>query len=150
MDYRKLVEKEFLFQTITNGAFSVDTFFFISGLLVSFLYFRTNAKGKLEPLTRAVKSKFAAGCLHFFGLIFYRFARLTAPYLFVLGIVEVSMKWFHYNSIFEPPTMDHENCPNFWWRNILYINTLFPVEEMVSYFRTFHNPDLSDLNSLPW
>lgn len=57
--------------------------------------------------------------------------RLTAPYLFVLGVVEVSMKWFNYNSVFEPPTMDHVNCPKYWWRNILYINTLFPVEEMV-------------------
>ena len=29
MEYRNVVEKEFLFQTINNGAFSVDTFFFI-------------------------------------------------------------------------------------------------------------------------
>jgi hypothetical protein len=28
-EYRNVVEKEFLFQTINNGAFSVDTFFFI-------------------------------------------------------------------------------------------------------------------------
>lgn len=41
------------------------------------------------------------------------------------------MKWFYYNSVFEPPTMDHVNCPNYWWRNLLYINTLFPVKDMV-------------------
>jgi hypothetical protein len=29
MEYRNVVEKEFLFQTINNGAYSVDTFFFI-------------------------------------------------------------------------------------------------------------------------
>ncbi|XP_068911738.1 nose resistant to fluoxetine protein 6 [Tenebrio molitor] len=129
MEYRKVVQKEFFFQTISNGAFSVDTFFFTSGLLVSFLYFRTNAKGKLDPLTRGQNS-FMAGVSHFIGLILYRFARLTAPYLFTLGVVEVIMKWFNYNSIFEPPTMDHVNCPNYWWRNVLYINTLFPVDEM--------------------
>lgn len=127
MEYRKVVQKEFFFQTISNGAFSVDTFFFASGLLVSFLYFRTNAKGKLDKLGN---KGFVTGALHFFGLIFYRFARLSAPYLYVLGVVEVCMKWFNYNSIFEPPTMDHENCPKYWWRNILYINTLFPVEQM--------------------
>jgi hypothetical protein len=54
------------------------------------------------------------------------------PYLFVLGIVEVTMKWFYYNSVFEPPTADHVNCPTYWWRNALYINTLFPVKDMVS------------------
>ncbi|KAG6457759.1 hypothetical protein O3G_MSEX010484 [Manduca sexta] len=55
---------------------------------------------------------------------------LTAPYLFVLGVVEVTMKWFAYNAVFEPPAMDHETCPHYWWRNLLYINTLFPVEQM--------------------
>jgi len=40
------------------------------------------------------------------------------------------MKWFHFNSVFETPTADYENCPNYWWRNLLYVNTLFPVQEM--------------------
>lgn len=73
MEYRKVVQKEFIFQTISNGTFSVDTFFFVSGLLVSFLYFRTNAKGKLDPLNKG--NNFVAGFLHFIGLIGYRFAR---------------------------------------------------------------------------
>ncbi|XP_011155276.1 O-acyltransferase like protein isoform X2 [Harpegnathos saltator] len=129
MEYRRVVEKRFLFQTITNGAFSVDTFFFMGGLLVSFLYFRTNAKGDLKRLTQGTRG-FAAGTLKFIGLLLYRFSRLTAPYMFVLGVVEISMKYFHANSVFEPPTPDHYNCPNYWWRNLLYINTWFPVEQM--------------------
>lgn len=129
MELRKVVEQQFFFQTITNGAFSVDTFFFISGFLVSFIYFRTNAKGKLEKLSKGV-NEFTAGALHFIGLVGYRFVRLTAPYLYVLGIVEVTMKYFASNSVFEPPTMDHINCPKYWWRNVLYINTLFPVQDM--------------------
>uniref|UniRef100_A0A1B0CRZ5 Acyltransferase 3 domain-containing protein n=1 Tax=Lutzomyia longipalpis TaxID=7200 RepID=A0A1B0CRZ5_LUTLO len=40
------------------------------------------------------------------------------------------MKYFEQYSVFEPPTMDHANCPKYWWRNVLYINTLFPVGEM--------------------
>lgn len=63
------------------------------------------------------------------------FDRLSAPYLFVLGTAEVTMRWFHYNSIFEVPGYDHENCPKYWWRNILYINTLFPVKEMVNFVK---------------
>jgi peptidoglycan/LPS O-acetylase OafA/YrhL len=129
MEYRKEVEKEFMFQTISNGAFSVDTFFFISGFLVSFIYFRTNAKGKLEKLSKNV-SEFTAGTFHFLGLVLYRFIRLTAPYMYTLGIVEVSMRYFAKNSVFDPPTQDHLTCPKYWWRNLLYINTLFPVDEM--------------------
>lgn len=104
MELRKVVEQQFFFQTITNGAFSVDTFFFISGFLVSFIYFRSNAKGKLENLSKNV-NEFTSGALHFTGLVCYRFVRLTAPYLYVLGIVEVTMKYFASNSVFEPPTM---------------------------------------------
>ncbi|XP_055326560.1 nose resistant to fluoxetine protein 6 [Sitodiplosis mosellana] len=129
MELRKVVEKEFWFQTISNGTFSVDTFFFISGFLVSYIYFRNDHKGNLDPLSQGV-GEVTAGIFHFFGLIGYRFVRLTAPYMFVLGLVEVVMKYFHHNSVFETPTLDHENCPNYWWRNILYINTMFPVEQM--------------------
>lgn len=131
MEYRKVVERKFFFQTITNGAFSVDTFFFMGGLLVSFLFFRTNAKGDLKSLTQGTRG-IVSGSLKFIGLLVYRFCRLTAPYMFVLGVVQIAMKWFHSNSVFEPPTADHYNCPNYWWRNLLYINTLFPVEQMVS------------------
>lgn len=131
MEMRKEVEQNFFFQAITNGPFSVDTFFFISGFLISYLYFRTNAKGKLNKLSKGA-NEFTAGTAHFFGLVAYRFMRLTAPYLFVLGVVQVTMRYLAAYSIFDPPTMDHVTCPDYWWRNILYINTLFPVDEMVS------------------
>ena len=130
MDYRKVVEKRLLFQTILNGAFSVDTFFFMGGLLVSYLYFRTTAKGDLNRLTQGRRA-FVAGFLKFLGFLGYRFCRLTTPYMFVLGVTEISMKYFYHNSVFEVPANDHETCPNYWWRNLLYINTLFPVEQMV-------------------
>ncbi|XP_055545537.1 nose resistant to fluoxetine protein 6 isoform X2 [Wyeomyia smithii] len=129
MELRKVVEKEIMFQAILNGAYSVDTFFFISGFLVSYIYFRTNAKGKLEKITQGV-NELTAGTYHFIGLVSYRFVRLTAPYLYVLGVVEVVMRYLEQNSVFEPPTQDHVNCPKYWWRNILYVNTLFPVDQM--------------------
>lgn len=128
MEFRKVAEQELLFQTINNTAFTVDTFFFISGLLVSFLYFRTTAKVNVNKLTKT--TGFLSHCIEFVGLIGYRFCRLTIPYIYTLGLVELSMKWFHYNSIFDPPADDHVNCPNYWWRNLLYVNTLFPVKEM--------------------
>lgn len=59
-------------------------------------------------------------------------SRLTPVYLFVLGLVEVAMRTLHNGSVFEPKVMDHLNCDNYWWRNALYINSLFPRREMVS------------------
>ncbi|KAL4703979.1 hypothetical protein ACJJTC_000365 [Scirpophaga incertulas] len=126
---RAILEKSFWFQLILSAVYSVDTFFCLGGMLVTFLYFRTNAKGKLDRLTKG-RRKITSGVLQFIGLMAYRFARLTAPYLFMLGVVEVTMKWFAHNAVFEPPAPDHETCPQYWWRNLLYINTLFPVDQM--------------------
>ncbi|XP_026727453.1 uncharacterized protein LOC113493675 [Trichoplusia ni] len=126
---RAILEKSFWFQLIISAVYSVDTFFCLGGMLVTFLYFRTKTKGKLDLLVKGHR-KITSGILQFLGLIGYRFARLTAPYLFILGVVEVTMKWFAYNAVFEPPAMDHDTCPKYWWRNLLYINTLFPVEQM--------------------
>ncbi|KAJ0180859.1 hypothetical protein K1T71_002944, partial [Dendrolimus kikuchii] len=126
---RAILEKSFGFQLILGAVYSVDTFFCLGGMLVTFLYFRTNAKGKLNVLTKG-RRKLTSGVLQFLGLMGYRFARLTAPYLFMLGVVEVTMKWFASNAVFEPPALDHHTCPKYWWRNLLYINTLFPVEQM--------------------
>lgn len=132
LEYKRGMDGLFLFQTILNGQYSVDTFFFISGFLIAFLYFRTNAKGKLDKLTSGT-SEFITGVKHFFGLIAFRFIRLTVPYLFVLGLSSVTMKYFEQYSVFEPEFSDQYNCPKYWIRNVFYINTFFPVEQMVSF-----------------
>ncbi|CAH1402499.1 unnamed protein product [Nezara viridula] len=71
--YRSIVEKQLIFQTINKGAYSVDTFFFISGLLVSYLYFRTTSKHDITKYTKT--TGFTSAFLEFISLIGYRFAR---------------------------------------------------------------------------
>ena len=65
-------------------------------------------------------------------------SRLTPAYLYVLGLVEVTMRALHNYSVFEPRVMDHLNCDNYWWRNALYINSLYPRREMVSRLSQIH------------
>jgi hypothetical protein len=72
-------------------------------------------------------------------------SRLTPAYLFVLGLVEVAMRVLHNSSVFEPKVMDHVNCDNYWWRNALYINSLYPRSEMVS--RSNHSIQIMLLSS---
>ncbi|XP_021923342.1 nose resistant to fluoxetine protein 6-like isoform X2 [Zootermopsis nevadensis] len=124
---RTVTERNFMFQTISNATFSVDTFFFISGLLVTFLYYRTATK-QHQPSDKRCSLK--DDSVKFLRLLFYRFVRLTPAYLFVLGLVEVAMRALHNSSVFEPKIMDHLNCDNYWWRNALYINSLYPRREM--------------------
>ncbi|KAH9640560.1 hypothetical protein HF086_000504, partial [Spodoptera exigua] len=126
---RAILEKSFWFQLIISAVYSVDTFFCLGGMLVTFLYFRTKTKGKLDRLVKGHR-KFTSGVLQFLGLIGYRFARLTAPYLFILGVVEVTMKWFAHNAVFEPPANDYDTCPNHFkvsasLTGVLFMSSLF-------------------------
>lgn len=62
----------------------------------------------------------------------YRYFRLTPPYLLVIGLIQISMKWYHDHSIIELTSLDHQTCEKFWWRNALYLNTYFDMEDRVS------------------
>ncbi|XP_014468574.1 PREDICTED: nose resistant to fluoxetine protein 6-like [Dinoponera quadriceps] len=126
--FRNVAEGKFLYQIIGNSIYSVDTFFFMSGCLVTFLYYRTIKNKKMQE-KRVIK-----GCqgqvLQFLGMISYRYFRLTPVYLLMIGLVQVSMKWCHDHSMIElPAALDYKNCEKFWWRNALYINVYFDVPD---------------------
>jgi peptidoglycan/LPS O-acetylase OafA/YrhL len=110
------VEKEliprFSFQAILNGTFSVDSFFFLSGVLVAYLTLRQMKKRK--------------GRFPFLHYYLHRYLRLTPTYAFVLFFA-----WFLTNHIAAGPTFPlidsfGPQCAKYWWTNLLYINNLYP------------------------
>ncbi|XP_050314276.1 nose resistant to fluoxetine protein 6-like [Anthonomus grandis grandis] len=123
-DLRIITERTFLYQTISNATFSVDTFFFISGFLVSLGVFRNS----LKPDKKHEKKW--TSLLTFGFTIFYRVLRLTPAYLFLIGVSQVAMSYISTHSVFTSGFIDHITCEKFWWRNILYINNLYPQKEM--------------------
>lgn len=70
--------------------------------------------------------------LQFLGMTLYRYFRLTPIYLLIIGLVQVSSKWYHDHSMIEFSALDYKTCEKFWWRNALYINTYFEMDERVS------------------
>ncbi|KAJ8680792.1 hypothetical protein QAD02_016579, partial [Eretmocerus hayati] len=122
---RTVTERNFLFQTISNATFSVDTFFCISGLLVTILFYRSMGA------TSNDKGSPGGSCSKKFAImVLYRFIRLTPSYLFVLGLELVSMKYSMSTTVFSPHIIDHLTCEKYWWRNVLYVNSLYPRSEM--------------------
>jgi hypothetical protein len=99
---RIIAERKFLYQMVGNATFSVDSFFFISGLLVVLLFLKAESKKKEkqcdgENLNRNSNNQKRSGfiCESFnksMKLLFYRFARLTPVYLFIIVFTELSMK----------------------------------------------------------
>ncbi|XP_071495950.1 nose resistant to fluoxetine protein 6-like [Diadema antillarum] len=104
--------KNFGFQAIASAGFAVDSFFFLSGFLLTLLTLR--------------KMKEKDGKIPWAWLYFHRYIRLT-PTLgalilvltFVLPNLGQGPIWFGVQ-----PTVSH--CQSYWWTNILYINNFHP------------------------
>nr|XP_023029377.1 nose resistant to fluoxetine protein 6-like isoform X1 [Leptinotarsa decemlineata] len=126
---RILTERKFMYQTISNATFSVDTFFFISGLLVTLTYFRSDSKKDKPRKPHGTCHAIRSSTVKFIVMLVYRFFRLTPAYLFVLGLNEIIMRYLHSTSVFSPAIIDHISCNNYWWRNALYINNFYPQHE---------------------
>ncbi|XP_072744955.1 nose resistant to fluoxetine protein 6-like [Anoplolepis gracilipes] len=125
--FRNAAETNFFYQIIGNGTYSVDTFFFLSGCLVSFLYFRTMANKRLEE--KKIIKGYHGQVLQFLGMMWYRYFRLTPVYLLVIGLIQVTMKWYHDHTMIEFPALDYKTCEKYWWRHALYIQTYFDMDE---------------------
>ena len=111
----KIVQR-FSFQPILNGTYSVDSFFYLSGLLVAYL------------ALKEIKEKGRLSWPYYF---IHRYWRLTPLYAFVL---------FYYAFLFDrtmsgplkfflemgPYKETLDICKTHWWTNLLYINNMYP------------------------
>lgn len=119
--------------------------FFFSGLLISYVFYKSEMEKK-SGKEESANSHARNSLLKFIGGVTYRLIRLTPPYVVVLILTYLTGRWFYFNSVFDPPVGDHFTCQKYWWRNILYINTLFPVDQMVSIIQ--YNRDLPTIKFL--
>ena len=108
----------FSFQPIINGFFSVDSFFFLSGCLVSYLTLREMERKK--------------GRFPFLTYYLHRYLRLTMVYAFLLFF------WWNltvhlgngpeWRAALGEDSSAQKQCSKYWWTNLLYINNLYPWE----------------------
>ncbi|OMJ91129.1 hypothetical protein SteCoe_6393 [Stentor coeruleus] len=101
---------------VSFGAFNaVDTFFFMSGLLVTYLFLEEIVK---TPNLYLLKSGLA---------IVHRYLRITPLYMFCLLFF-----WSLQKHLGSGPTnvyideLFHGDCPDYWYSNLLYINNFIP------------------------
>ncbi|XP_054712749.1 O-acyltransferase like protein-like [Uloborus diversus] len=106
--------KEIAFQLIANGFLNVETFFFISAVLVAY--------GTMKSKER----KF-----NVFLYIFRRFWRLTPPFMLVVSAVFL-VQYIGSGPVWKETVVDQltERCKAKWWSNLLYINNFIPSAEM--------------------
>ncbi|KAG5322560.1 NRF6 protein, partial [Pseudoatta argentina] len=107
-------------QVISNASIAVDTYFFLSGFLLAYVYLKHKTdKEKIKPIHYREKLN------EFFISIIKRYIRLTPTYIIMIGIVQLNSAWYDKTSQFYVEERPHETCAKYWWRNVLYINNLF-------------------------
>ncbi|XP_065198612.1 nose resistant to fluoxetine protein 6-like [Sycon ciliatum] len=112
--YAYSIMKRTSFQWVLNGTFSVDTFFFLSGLLVTFLTLK-----HMES---------TGGQMKWPMFYIHRFLRLTPLYMFVILMVIYVTPYIGQGPIW-PHLMQGmgDTCKKYWWTNLLYINNFYPT-----------------------
>ncbi|CAG0912234.1 unnamed protein product [Notodromas monacha] len=112
--------RNFWSQPIINAYPSVDTFFFLSGLLASYMMLMSLKKQGLS--------------FSFFGKLYmHRFFRITPLYAVVMLITYAFMERIGSGPMW--PTIGEnffKGCATKWWHNLLYVSTLLsPSQECV-------------------
>ena len=109
----KSVLSRFSFQAIDNAFFSVDSFFFLSGLLVAYLSMR--------------EMKRKNGRFPFLSYYLHRYLRLTPTYAFIMFFIWLLMLHLADGPMYHSVGMsNYHNCKKYWWTNLFYVNNLYP------------------------
>ncbi|XP_078687293.1 nose resistant to fluoxetine protein 6-like [Branchiostoma floridae x Branchiostoma belcheri] len=121
---------QFTFQAVGNAFVSVDTFFFISGLLMAFLL-----------LKRIQKSREKGESIPYWMMYVHRYWRLTMPYAFVL------MMWLCvYPYMFIGPVWPGEGldplCGSNWWTNLLYVSNVVNTDHVCMKWTWYLSADM--------
>lgn len=111
-----VIAKQFPFQIIVNAFFSVDTFFFLSGLLTSYL--------TLQQMSRQ-KGRFPLVAYYL-----HRYLRLTPTLAFVMFFWWSMAPHLFWNAHGNEATVigARSACEKYWWSNLLYINNFYPYQ----------------------
>ncbi|XP_011155266.1 nose resistant to fluoxetine protein 6-like isoform X2 [Harpegnathos saltator] len=112
-------------QVISNASLVVDTYFFLSGFLLTYMYLiKSMGRTQTKPINYTAKLN------EFFVAVMSRFIRITPSYMITMGIVYLNSSWYSRTSQFYMNERPHETCAKYWWRNLLYINNLFDRASM--------------------
>lgn len=106
-------------QALTGAYFAVDTFFFISGFLATFIM--------LKKFYKVLEQRKYVRYLQTIPFIYFnRFLRLTPTYFFVLLMYLKIVPMLSSGPFWNLLESDQSFCNQYWWTNLLYINNLFP------------------------
>ncbi|XP_044738230.1 nose resistant to fluoxetine protein 6-like [Chrysoperla carnea] len=124
----------------SNGELCVDSFFFLSGFLVGYIFFKSNMKKFGD-----VSYTFSQKLLHYMVSILSRYLRFTPTILILIIWAIVNFQYYQDSFLVEIDERVPDNCSKYWWRNILYINNFFAYKDMCLSWSWFLSADMQFL-----
>ncbi|XP_033763843.1 O-acyltransferase like protein-like [Pecten maximus] len=116
------LQQRFSFHGVMAANSAVDTFFMMSGMLLSY----TQLKNMQKLKAKLTGSNVAQYVFHYF---FHRIWRLTPLYVMVL-VIHATLTEHISSGPFLPSVFQFRNsCKKNWWTNMLYINNIVHQEE---------------------
>ncbi|KXJ79812.1 hypothetical protein RP20_CCG027970 [Aedes albopictus] len=113
------------YQVISNAPLLVDVFFAISGFLVTYNFVRNRSK------IQEVKSNGLWQNGKLYGkMLLHRYLRLSPLYLMITVIGELMTSYVVDKSKFWVHERSDLRCQQYWWRNVLYIQNLFDIDDL--------------------
>lgn len=111
---------------LRNGSFAMDSYFWLSGIIMYQFFHRTVHVANSESFYRVLHQM-----VYFVSMIIFKVLRLLVPYVSVLLLLKVSTDHFFETSVVQIPSNDG-NCGAIMWRNLIFIDIFFPLEQRVS------------------
>ena len=114
---------KFAYEALANATVSVDSFFFMSGLLVAYNMLKQLDRIKGKGVFTTIK----------LVLVSYlnRYLRMTPVLLVVVGIATTIIMYTGDGPIFKSQVGGMvQNCRHSWWTNIIYLNNFFEMDKM--------------------
>ncbi|KAK0411265.1 hypothetical protein QR680_005568 [Steinernema hermaphroditum] len=106
-------------QILTNAYFAVDSFFFMSGLLLAYMWFKALKTNRRRTMS-------LSGWLLFYT---HRILRLSPPYyVTIVFYTFVFRTWIHDMPTYMTPPID-DPCSKNYWINLLYLTNLVDYKD---------------------
>ncbi|XP_068216696.1 nose resistant to fluoxetine protein 6-like [Palaemon carinicauda] len=102
-----LVNGKFLAQIVLNAYASVETFFFMSGFLVGYVFFKEQERG---------------GKFNIFLFYFHRFIRLSPPIMLWSGFLATFESHLARGPLADRALRQMESCRKFWYRDAFFMS----------------------------
>lgn len=120
--------KDFLFQLVAQASLAIETFFFLSGILMSLSFARQLHPDK-EPGEKQDnrRASYLAQWVRFYV---HRYVRMTPATMLVIAFTMFAFRYGDGPLWFEATHKAHLSCSENWWRHLLHVANFIDTRSM--------------------